>query len=95
MGTTRKAKSTRARVARDVDPQSGSADRLYVHSESLKAMRARLAVAAAAVRICTAALAAQAADGDQDAALVLQQCICRTVDDGIRALDQILAGGAS
>jgi len=93
MGTTRKSKSTRAQPARDVDGQSVSVNRLYVYSDSLKAMRVRLAVAAAAVRICTAALAAQAADGDQDAALVLQQCICRTVDDGIRALDQILAGG--
>lgn len=95
MGTTRKRKSTRAQVARDVDRHSVSVDRLSVHPQSLKAMRARLVVAAGAARICTAALAAQAADYDQDAVLVLRHCICGSVDDGIQALDEILAGGES
>lgn len=95
MGTTRKRKSTRAHVARDVDRHSVSVDRLSVHPQSLKAMRASLVVAAGAARICAAALAGQAADFDQDAALVLRHCICESVGEGIQALDEILTGGAS
>jgi len=95
MGPTGKAKSTRAQAARDVDRQTLPIERLSVHPQSLKAMRARLVVAAGAARICTAALAAQAADYDQDAVLVLRHCICGSVDDGIQTLDEILAGGMS
>jgi hypothetical protein len=95
MGTTRKRKSTRAQVARDVDRQAPSPERLSVYPQSLKAVRARLVVVAGAARICTAALAAQAADYDQDVALVLQHCICASVDEGIQALNEILSGGAS
>ena len=95
MGTTRKRKSTRAHMARDVDRHSVSVDRLSVHPQSLKAMRARLVIAAGAARICAAALAAQAADHDRDAAQVLQHYVCAFMDEGIRALDEILAGGAS
>jgi hypothetical protein len=95
MGTTRKRKSTRAHVARDVDRRSVSVDRLSVRPQSLKAMRARLVVAAGAARICAAALAGQAADFDQDAALLLRHCICGSVGEGIQVLDEILTGGAS
>ena len=95
MGTTRKAKSTRARAARDVDRQTLSVERLSVHPQSLKAILARLVLAAGAARLCAVALAAQAADSDPDAALVLRHCICASVDNGIQTLDEILAGGKS
>ncbi len=96
MGATRKRKSNRASPARD-SVRSSIADEppSAVAPEPLKTVRARLVVAVSAARLCGTALAAQGADVDCDAAFVLRHCVCHSLDAGIRALDEIIAGGAS
>lgn len=55
----------------------------------------RLTVTLAAVAVCSAALRAQNADSDEDAALVLQRCVGDELDRQIERIAGLLAGGGA
>jgi len=61
----------------------------------LSDIRLRLTIALAATAVCSAALRAQRADSDEDAAVVLQRCVGDELDRQIERIGSLLAGGAS
>jgi hypothetical protein len=61
----------------------------------LTGIRLRLETVAAITVIVVAALRAQNADADLDAALVLQRCVCDSLFDQIQAIEKTLADGGA
>jgi hypothetical protein len=55
----------------------------------------RLTVTLAAVAVCSAALRAQNADSDEDAAPVLKRCVGDELDRQIERIGGLLAGGGA
>jgi hypothetical protein len=61
----------------------------------VKSLRTKLSVAVSVVNVCVAALEAQAAHRDVDAAEALQRCVSDPLWEQIEQLDQLIAMGAS
>jgi len=85
--SVRPSSKSRSRPARRSSP-SNHADQAL-----LTGVRLRLETVMACIVIVAAALRAQNADNDLDAALVLQRCVCDPLAVQIQALESALPGG--
>lgn len=94
----RKVRSSKSAVPRQtgsVTPPAGTAQlprRPPIDAESL---RIKLSVAVSVVNVCVAALEAQAAHRDLDAAEALQRCVSDPLWEQIQQLDRLIARGES
>jgi hypothetical protein len=101
MGSSRRRNSTRAPRARTAKAVSHPRRKPAQLSNSkeppilavLGDIRLRLEVAEAVAAIASAALRFQNADSDEDAATVLQRCVCDVLAAQINRLDAVIAGG--
>ena len=108
MGSLRRRDSTRARKARPpksaLHPKpTGDVTRLkgIVHppaqhrTPDIEGLRRKLSIAVSVVNICVAALEAQAAHYDVDAAEALRRCVSDPLWEQIEQLDRLIPRGAS
>jgi hypothetical protein len=93
MGSSRPGNSTRVHSSRsDKRPPVSKSDRqIPAISAELADIRLRLSVAMSAAYVASAALKAQEADSDVDAALVLQRSVGDALDAQIERLDVLVA----
>lgn len=85
--SVRPSSKSRPRPARRPPPSNRAVQAL------LTGVRLRLETVTSCTVVVVAALKAQNADADLDAALVLQRCVCNPLSVQIQAIESALAGG--
>jgi hypothetical protein len=87
-GKTRSVKSIRKPRRKPATPSRTNPSASVV--AALTEVRRRLELAEAVAIVTCAALRAQAADSDQEAALVLQRCVVDEIDRQIEEIDSVI-----
>ena len=91
MAARNSSRSTRRRGREgDIRLRTHPGSQTPVIFAELAEVRARLAIAASAASVCGAALAAQQADFDRDAARVLQRCVADSLVAQVECLDKLI-----